>query len=201
WLRRAPRSCGGAGSRVEGNLPLGRGVRPRLFRRSGRAPLGGGVQQHGVHRDGRASARGARGDLPRPRRGGRCAMNASALLVRGVEADALRSGALLAVRVVAGLAMALHGAPKMLAPFSWMGPEAPVPGLLQAAAAAAEFFGGIAWAVGLATPLASAGIVATMITAVFLGHVAAGDPLVRITVTGDPAGPGAAWGGLPTWLA
>jgi len=128
-------------------------------------------------------------------------MNASALLVRGVEADALRSGALLAVRVVAGLAMALHGAPKMLAPFSWMGPEAPVPGLLQAAAAAAEFFGGIAWAVGLATPLASAGIVATMITAVFLGHVAAGDPLVRITVTGDPAGPGAAWGGLPTWLA
>ena len=48
------------------------------------------------------------------------------------------------VRLVAGTAFVLHGWPKIQNPTGWMGPDAPVPGALQAAAAVAEFGGGVA---------------------------------------------------------
>ncbi len=84
---------------------------------------------------------------------------------------------LLAVRVVTGAAFILHGWPKIQQPFSWMG-DAPVPGVLQAAAAVAEFGGGIAWILGALTPLFSLLLLATMSFAVFIVHVPKGDPFV-----------------------
>lgn len=83
--------------------------------------------------------------------------------------------ALLTLRVVIGIAFIFHGWGKIQAPFSWMGPTAPVPGFLQALAAIAEVGGGLAWILGLLTPLASLGIAATMAVAVAT-HVMSGDP-------------------------
>jgi putative oxidoreductase len=88
------------------------------------------------------------------------------------------SVALLILRVVSGAAMMLHGLPKIQNPFEWAGPNAPFPGILLALAALSEFGGGIAWMLGLLTPLASLGIASTMAVAVFLVHIAKGDPFV-----------------------
>ncbi|KYF71467.1 MULTISPECIES: DoxX family protein [Sorangium] len=85
------------------------------------------------------------------------------------------SAALLALRVVTGIAFIFHGWGKIQNPFGWMGPGAPVPGFLQALAALSEVGGGLAWILGLLTPLASLGIAATMAVAV-LSHVTRGDP-------------------------
>jgi putative oxidoreductase len=84
---------------------------------------------------------------------------------------------LLALRLVAGTAMAMHGWPKIQNMTSWMGPDAPVPGFLQAAAAIAEFGGGICWAVGFLTPVASLLILVTMGVAMNM-HIGNGDPFV-----------------------
>lgn len=85
--------------------------------------------------------------------------------------------ALLGLRLVVGVAFILHGSGKIAHPFSWMGPDAPVPGIFQALAALAEFGGGLAWITGLLTPLASLGILSTMVVAV-LTHVSKGDGFV-----------------------
>ena len=55
---------------------------------------------------------------------------------------------LLVLRLVAGTAMMFHGWPKIQHATSWMPPEAPVPGVLQALAALAEFGGGLCWVLG-----------------------------------------------------
>jgi putative oxidoreductase len=60
---------------------------------------------------------------------------------------------LLVIRVVTGIAFMLHGWGKIQAPMSWMGPDAPVPGVFQFLAAFSEFGGGIAWALGFLFPL------------------------------------------------
>ncbi|MBC7804685.1 MAG: DoxX family protein [Akkermansiaceae bacterium] len=83
---------------------------------------------------------------------------------------------LLALRVIAGLGLIAHGYPKIQKPFSWMGPDAPVPGFLQFLGAFSEFFGGLALIGGLLTPLAALGIIATMLFAAFLAH--GNDPFV-----------------------
>jgi putative oxidoreductase len=59
-----------------------------------------------------------------------------------------------------------------------MGPDAPVPGILQALAALSEFGGGIALILGLLTPIAMIGLICTMLTAIFTVHLKAGDPFV-----------------------
>lgn len=87
------------------------------------------------------------------------------------------AAALLAVRLVAGVAFVLHGWPKIQNPFGWMGPDAAVPGVFQILAAIAEFGGGLAWIAGALTPLASAGIFSTMVVAVWF-HASRGDPFV-----------------------
>ena len=87
---------------------------------------------------------------------------------------------LLALRAVAGLGLMQHGWPKILHAFSWMGRESPVPGVLQALAAFSEFGGGLALLLGLLTPLAALGVAVTMAVAIFMVHVAQGDPFVRI---------------------
>ncbi|QDU82970.1 Inner membrane protein YqjF [Planctomycetes bacterium Pla163] len=86
--------------------------------------------------------------------------------------------ALLLVRVVGGLAMVLHGWPKIQDPMGWMGPDAFAPGFMLALAAVAEFGGGIAWIVGLLTPIATFGIACTMGVAVYMHAIMNGDPFV-----------------------
>lgn len=89
---------------------------------------------------------------------------------------------LLIMRVLTGLALMAHGWGKIQHPFDWMGPNAPVPGLFQFLAAFSEFFGGIALVVGLLTPLAALGVIATMLVAAFTVHL--NDPVI------SAAGPG-----------
>lgn len=93
------------------------------------------------------------------------------------------SGGLLALRLVAGLAFMFHGWGKIQHPFSWMGPDAGTPGVLQMLAAVSEFGGGLAWMLGLLTPLASFGLLCTMAVAAHLHAVKLGHPFV-------PSGPG-----------
>ena len=88
--------------------------------------------------------------------------------------------ALLLVRAVAGLAFMFHGWSKIQNPFGWMGPDAFAPGIFQALAALSEFGGGLAWILGLLTPVASLGIAATMAVAFWLHAVLRGDPFVAI---------------------
>jgi len=74
-----------------------------------------------------------------------------------------------------------HGWYKIQSPsgaFGWMGPEAPVPSVLQGLAVLTEFGGGLAVILGLLTPLASLGIACTMIVALAMVHIPHGDPFV-----------------------
>jgi putative oxidoreductase len=66
-----------------------------------------------------------------------------------------------------------------------MGATAPVPGLLQAAAAFSEFGGGILLVLGLFTPLASLMLIGTMIGALGMVHLPMGHPFV----SADPSKP------------
>lgn len=105
-------------------------------------------------------------------------------------AQSLRTSlGLLAVRLVAGSAMALHGWPKMQNATSWMGPDAPFPGVLQSLAALGECGGGICWILGLLTPLASFLIACTMSVAAFGVHIPSGHPFVASTLepSAEPA--------------
>ena len=89
------------------------------------------------------------------------------------------SVALLLLRLIVGTAFVIHGWGKIQNPFSWMGPEAPVPGFLQFAAALSEFGGGIALALGFLTPIASLGIGITMAVAVYTHMIVMRDPFVN----------------------
>jgi len=91
---------------------------------------------------------------------------------------------LFVLRVTVGLALMFHGWPKIQNPTGWMGSEAPVPGILQAAAAVSEFGGGFLWIVGLLTPVASLLIAGTMATAAWMAHISQGHPFV-----GKPGSP------------
>ncbi|MCE9668529.1 DoxX family protein [Myxococcus stipitatus] len=124
----------------------------------------------------------------------------SHLLVDPRTAPSTLSTGLLVLRVLTGGLMALHGAGKMLTPFTWMGDGASVPGFLQFLAAAAEFFGGLAWMVGLAMPLATLGVAVTMLVGILIAHIPLGDPFIRLSITGHTTGPGEPFGMLPTWL-
>jgi putative oxidoreductase len=88
------------------------------------------------------------------------------------------SAGLLILRLVAGLAFISHGYGKITEPFAWMPPEAGVPSILQGMAAFSEFGGGLAWILGLLTPLASFGLACTMAVAVWMHAVVRGDPFV-----------------------
>jgi putative oxidoreductase len=89
---------------------------------------------------------------------------------------------LLILRVVVGAAFVLHGWYKIGSPggmTGWMGPTAPVPGFLQAAAALSEFAGGIGLILGLLTPVAAFFLACTMIVALGMVHLPSGDPFVN----------------------
>jgi putative oxidoreductase len=88
---------------------------------------------------------------------------------------------LLLLRVVTGAAFMFHGWFKIQSPggvLGWMGPDAPVPGVLQGLAVLAEFGGGLALILGLVTPLAAFGIACTMIVALALVHIPQGHAFV-----------------------
>ena len=89
--------------------------------------------------------------------------------------------ALLVLRLVVGTAFTIHGWQKIQDPFGWMGQQSPVPGLFQFLAAISEFGGGIAWIIGLLTPLAALGIGCTMTVAVFMHSMVLHDPFVSLT--------------------
>jgi putative oxidoreductase len=97
--------------------------------------------------------------------------------------------ALLLLRVVVGLAFTIHGWGKVQHPFDWMGPDGFAPNYLQALAAVSEFGGGIAWILGLLTPLASLGIACTMGVAFWMHTFMRGDPFVSPTggMSSEPA--------------
>ena len=81
---------------------------------------------------------------------------------------------LLILRLVVGAAFVLHGWYKINSPggmTGWMGPDAPVPGFLQAAAALSEFGGGIGLILGLLTPLAAFFLAITMTVAIGMVHL------------------------------
>jgi putative oxidoreductase len=78
---------------------------------------------------------------------------------------------LLAVRLVAGAALILHGWPKIQNPLGWMPPQAGVHPALQAASAVAEFGGGIAFILGLLTPLFALLVAGNMATAFSMVHL------------------------------
>jgi len=94
------------------------------------------------------------------------------------------SAGLLVLRLVVGLAFMFHGYGKIQNPYGWMGPNANMPGIFQALAALSEFGGGLAWMLGLLTPLASLGLACTMGVAVRLHALVLQDPFVRK----DPGG-------------
>lgn len=94
------------------------------------------------------------------------------------DTDTPQAAALLVLRFIAGLAFMFHGWGKIQNPFGWMGENAFAPGFLQALAALAEFGGGLAWILGLLTPLASLGLASTMVVATYMHAVMKGDPFV-----------------------
>jgi putative oxidoreductase len=77
-----------------------------------------------------------------------------------------------------GAAFVLHGWSKIQNPLVWMGPDSPVPGELQTAAACCEFGGGGLLILGFLTRLAALGIGGVMVGALALVHIPHGDPFV-----------------------
>src|SRR3954463_3817242 len=88
---------------------------------------------------------------------------------------------MLVLRLVVGAAFLFHGWPKVQNATTWMngfGPQAPHP-YLQAAAAVAEFGGGISLILGFLTPLFAFLIACTMAVAAGMVHIPKGDPFVN----------------------
>jgi putative oxidoreductase len=101
-------------------------------------------------------------------------------LFRPLRLSDRASAGLLVLRLVAGLAFLFHGYGKIQNPFGWMGANASFPGVFQALAAVSEFGGGLAWIVGLLTPLASFGLACTMTVAVWMHAAVLNDPFVAL---------------------
>ena len=91
------------------------------------------------------------------------------------------STSLLLTRFVAGSAFMFHGWRKIQNPLGWMGPDADIPAFFQFLAALSEFGGGLAWILGLLTPIASFGIGCTMIVAAHMHMIVRKDPFVSLT--------------------
>lgn len=89
--------------------------------------------------------------------------------------------ALFLIRLTAGLAFMIHGWGKIRNPLGWMGPDSSMPRVFQALAAISEFGGGMAWILGLLTPLASLGILCTMAVASHSVAIKHGAPFVSLT--------------------
>lgn len=113
------------------------------------------------------------------------------LILRPPSQTLRASIGLLAPRLFCGYAFMVHGWGKIKNPFGWMGPDSGYPGFLQALAALSEFGGGLAWVLGLLTPLASFGLACTMAVAAMF-HLKMGQGLVA-TGPGGSAEPAAVY--------
>lgn len=89
------------------------------------------------------------------------------------------------LRLVVGVAFLYHGWGKINNPTGWMGENAKVPDILEAAAAVAEFGGGIALIVGIFTRPFALALAVTMATAAYMAHISQGHPFVA--KPGDPS--------------
>jgi putative oxidoreductase len=85
---------------------------------------------------------------------------------------------LLGLRLVMGAAFLIHGWTKIQNPFDWMGPNSPMPEILQSLAALSEFGGGLALILGLLIRLAPLGIAAVMVVALATVHFPNEHPFV-----------------------
>jgi putative oxidoreductase len=92
---------------------------------------------------------------------------------------------LLLLRVFAGYAFMHHGWMKIQHPFDWAGPDSTFPGILLALAALSEFGGGLAWILGLLTPLASAGLASTMAVGMWVHLEQLEQPLIAMDEGGS----------------
>ena len=99
-------------------------------------------------------------------------------ILKPVNHSAFTSVSLLLLRIVAGSAFMFHGWRKIQSPLSWMGPDSEIPAFFQFLAALSEFGGGMAWILGLLTPVASFGIGCTMIVATHMHMIVRKDPFV-----------------------
>jgi putative oxidoreductase len=109
-------------------------------------------------------------------------------VLRVLDLPVPASAALLALCIVEGVSFAFfHGWGKSQNPFGWMGPNAAIPGVFQALAALAEVEGGIGWAIGLLTPIASLAIACPMAVAIYMHAVVLGHPFVRQGGSCEPA--------------
>jgi putative oxidoreductase len=91
------------------------------------------------------------------------------------------STAVLILRLIVGTAFIIHGWGKMQSPFSWMPPQAPVPGFLQFLASISEFGGGLSLVFGLLVPVAMIGLSCTMAVAASMHMFVLKDPFVNLT--------------------
>jgi putative oxidoreductase len=94
--------------------------------------------------------------------------------------DGRTSLALLILRVVAGLSLIQHGAPKIHDPLHWLdhGPLPGTPAVLQLIVAFAEYVGGFALIVGLLTPLFAFLVTCDMLVVIFVVMIPHGTPFV-----------------------
>jgi len=104
-----------------------------------------------------------------------------------IELEHLASLGVLPLRLMSGLAMLMHGLPKMQDPTNWMAGTGlePAPGPLQALAAFIQVAGGVCWMLGFGTAYASLGIFAVMAVGV-LKRVQADQHFVAIASGGTP---------------
>lgn len=89
--------------------------------------------------------------------------------------------AFLLFRLIVGAAFLFHGWGKIQSPFSWMPPDAGIPGVLQFLAALSEFGGGLSLIIGLLVPLSMLGLACTMAVATYMHAVVMSDPFVNTT--------------------
>lgn len=109
-------------------------------------------------------------------------------MLRVLDLPVPASAALLALCVFAGVSFAFfHGWGKSQNPFGWTGPNATIPGVFQALAALADVGGGIGWAIGLLTPIASLAIACTVAVAIYMHAVELGHPFVGQGDSCEPA--------------
>jgi putative oxidoreductase len=75
---------------------------------------------------------------------------------------------LLILRLVTGVALMVHGYPKLMHPFTWMGDK--LPGYIQAGAVFGEFIAGLMLVLGILTPVACILVMINMAVAIALAH-------------------------------
>ncbi|MFN2460577.1 MAG: DoxX family protein [Candidatus Velthaea sp.] len=91
------------------------------------------------------------------------------------------------MRLIVGIAFIVHGYPKIQNPTGWMGAHAIAPPPVMAAAAFAEFVGGVVLVLGICTSIAAFFIAVDMFVALFLAELPRGAAFSGPGHTYEPA--------------